>query len=625
MQPNKSRNILQLAVIGCLAFSVAACKKYLSPAAQSSFTSDYVFSNVANAQKALLGAYQSMEGDNGYGIRITMYYPYDNDEMIGMHQLGDNDRGDIAHYNANAGNSQLFNPWNQLYAGIERANNCIHYIPKMDLYAKGTQQQVGELQRMYGEALTLRAQYYFELVRNWGDVPATYVPAAQATVLQPAKTDRDSIYNHILNDLLTAESLVPWRTDIGALGDGPDERITKGAVKALRARIALFRGGYSLRRLSSMYGQTMARPADYLDYYKIAQQECSDLMARRDENTLNPSFQAVFKNGPDAHTLDNQYGEIMFQVAMTGGQGTNDSKLGYYDGTKISGAGVSGNAAIAVLPVYFYLFDSTDTRRDVTCAPYEVSTGLATPDQNTVKGHPLTTIVDGKFRRDWISPSAILATAQYYGINWPLIRFSDVLLMYAEADNEINHGPSSTAIAAFNEVRTRGYGGKANLIGTTPTDYQGFFDDIVRERSLEFGGEGIRKYDLIRWNLLAQRLADAKTNLTAMSKRAGTFTGGYASNTWDFSQLPDTAFYNTKSTVATGVQWGTSLYAPRTVSSLSGYTKVAWETKGVANVLSTSGSSNGYAADFKPNHSELLPIPQSAIDANPNLTQDYGY
>src|SRR5579872_4419260 len=178
MQPKKSIHLLQWAVFGCVALSVAACKKYLSPAAQSSFTSDYVFSNVANAQKALLSAYQDMEGDNGYGIRITMYYPYDNDEIIGMHQLGDNDRGDIAHYNANAGNSQLFSPWNQLYQGIERANNCIYYIPKMPYYTKGSTQQVGELQRMYGESLTLRAQYYFELIRNWGDVPATYVPAA---------------------------------------------------------------------------------------------------------------------------------------------------------------------------------------------------------------------------------------------------------------------------------------------------------------------------------------------------------------------------------------------------------------------------------------------------------------
>ncbi len=141
---------------------------------------------------------------------------------------------------------------------------------------------------------------------------------------------------------------------------------------------------------------------------------------------------------------------------MTGGQGTNDSKLGYYDGVKVD-ASVTGNAAIGVLPTYFYLFDSTDNRRDITCGPYEVNSNLS-----TLKGHPITTISEAKFRRDWISnPSELTSTGQYYGIDWPLIRFSDVLLMFAEADNEINHGPSAADITALQQVQTRGHGGNA--------------------------------------------------------------------------------------------------------------------------------------------------------------------
>ena len=626
MQPKKSIQLLQWAICCGLAWSVVSCKKYLQPAPVSSFNTSFVFSDVVNAQKSVLSVYSDLEGDNGYGIRISMYFPYDNDEMIGMHQLGDNDRGDIAHYNANSGNAQIYAPWVQLYQGIERANICIYNIPKMPLFTKGSTGQIQELDRLLGESLTLRAQFYLELIRNWGDVPAQWLPSAQEPNLFIAKTDRDTIYNHLLNDLQEAEGLLPWRTDVASLGDGLDERITMGAAKALRARIALYRGGYSLRRASSIYGQTVARPADYLDYYKIALQECTDLMARPDEHTLNPSFQAVFKNGPDAHTLDNTYGEIMFEVGMSGGQGTNDSKLGYYDGTKVNPAtgssSLAGNAAIGVLPTYWYLFDSTDTRRDVTCAVYEVNS-----DQVTLKGHPATTMVEAKFRRDWITnPSVLSSTAQYYGIDYPLIRFSDVLLMFAEADNEINHGPSAADIAAVTKVRTRGYGGNAALIGTIPTDYTGFFNFLVRERSLELGGEGMRKYDLIRWNLLGSRIADAKTNITNLSAAANTgFTGGYISNVWNFSKLPTSALYNAKSTIATGVQWGTSLYAPTTVTTLSGYTKVNWVTSSIAGVLSSTSSSGAFAYDFKPNHSELLPIPESAVAADYNLTQDYGY
>jgi starch-binding outer membrane protein, SusD/RagB family len=614
-----SRLILFFLMTG-VAAAVNSCKKYLEPSAQSSFNTAYVFSNVQNAQKAVFSVYSDLEGDQGYGIRISMYYPYDNDEMIGMHQLGDNDRGDIAHYNAQAGNAQLYNPWVQLYQGIERANICIYNLPQMPLYTQGNTQQTGELQRLYGEALTLRAQFYFELIRNWGDVPAQWVPSSVADSLFLGKTDRDSIYDHLLSDLAIAENIVPWRTQVTALGDALDQRITQGAVRGLRARIALNRGGYSLRRASSMYGQTMARPADYLNYYKIALSECQAIMARPDQHTLNPSFQAVFKNAMDAHTIEPN-GEVLFEVGMTGGQGTNDSKLGYYDGVKVDGT-VTGNAAIGVLPTYFYLFDSTDSRRDVTCGPYEVNSNLS-----TLKGHPITTISEAKFRRDWISnPTELTSTGQYYGVDWPIIRFSDVLLMFAEADNEINQGPSAADITALQQVQTRGHGGNASLIPPTPTDYADFFNAIVKERSLEFGGEGMRKFDLIRWNLLGARLADAKTNLTNLAARNGTYVGNYAFDTVNFANLPDSEFYNTTgSTIASEVQWGISFYVPRTVSSISGYTKVAWVTSTVAGVLSSSGSSNGFALDFKADHSELLPIPQAAIDADYNLTQDYGY
>src|SRR5580692_4189156 len=219
MRNNNLYKLLWIAAGIGVALLVNSCKKYLEPAAVSSFNNEYVFSNVQNAQKAVFSAYQDLEGDNGYGIRISMYYPYDNDEMIGMHQLGDNDRGDIAHYNATAGNAQLYSPWVQLYQGIERANICIYNLPQMPLYTQGNTQQVGELQRLYGESLTLRAQFYLELIRNWGDVPAQFLPSSLETNLFLAKTDRDSIYDHLLNDLLQAESLVPWRTDIAALGD----------------------------------------------------------------------------------------------------------------------------------------------------------------------------------------------------------------------------------------------------------------------------------------------------------------------------------------------------------------------------------------------------------------------
>jgi hypothetical protein len=571
-----------------------SCKKYLQVDPVSSFGSDYVFSNVANAQKAVLGAYAPLTGDNGYGIRISMYYPYDEDIMMGQGgtPYPDNERRDIAHYTLNSNNTQLAAPFNQLYAGIERANICIHNIPLMDQYNNGTEADKKELKRLVGEALTLRAQYYLELIRNWGDVPAQFKPSSLESDLFKAKTDRDSIYNVLIADLANASTMLPWRTEVAS-----DERITQGAARALRARIALYRGGYSLRR-----NKQMERPGDYKAYYQIAKDECNAIMQRPDQHKLNPSYRSVFKDYICGHRIEPN-GEVIWEVAMSGGNSAlGDSKLGYYNGPRWNNL---GNSALTVLPNYFYMFDSTDTRRDVMVAAYNINSN------GTYVGKTLSTLVDGKFRRDWITnPVVLTSAAQYFGLNWPIIRMSDVYLMFAEADNELNNGPTAAAKTAFETVRLRAYGGNAALIGVTPTTYAGFFDAIVKERALELGGEGIRKYDLLRWNLLGTKIGQTKATLTAMASRTGA----------PWTTYPTTMYYDKLTTA--GLVWAGSFYAPNVTPTppTSQWTGVQWLGTGITSTILTY-----YAVGFTPGKSELMPIPQASIDANPRLTQDYGY
>ncbi len=569
-----------------------SCKKYLTETPTASVSTATAFSNVANATESVLGVYAKLAGDSGYGSRLSLYYTVDQDEMVGPANSSapDNDRRDIARYEATPNNAQLEAPWEDLYAGIERANICIKYIPLMSAYTSGSASDKLLLQRLYGEALTLRAQFYFELIRNWGDVPAPFVPSADQPTLYLTRTDRDVIYDHIIADLLTAEALVPWQTDVTT---GRDQRITKGAVKGLRARIALFRGGYSLRNSTGI----MSRDADYLTYYTIAHSECSDLMARRDEHTLNPSFQGLFQSYIDAHTADPNY-EVMFEVAMGGGTSSSDSKLGYYDGPRVNNL---GNSSLTAVPTYFYAFNTNDLRRDVTIAPY--FTNL----DGTKVLQKIITLASGKFRRDWITNPSIAPTsaAQYFGIDWPILRFSDILLMFAESDNEINQGPTAAAISAFNEVRTRGFGGNAALIGTTPTTYAAFFNAIVSERSFEFGGEGIRKFDLIRWNLLNSTITTTRANLTLMLNKQA-----------PYNNLPQSMYYQNASQT---LIYGNSLYAPTPSSAPANNTKVAWVSALTAAYITD------VAQLFKPNHGELLPIPAVSIQANPKLTQNPGY
>jgi len=254
--------------------SLGGCKKYLDQQPITSVGPDQVFKDVPTTLQALAGVYGRMAGDNAYGLKLALHYPVDDDIFMGPSGNND-DRRAMAHYALTSLNNELSAPFNQLFEGIMLANVCIDQIPKMDMYSGGSDQQKKQLQRMYGEALTLRAQFYYEALRNWGELPAHFLPSYVEAVQTPlpVRVDRDILYDRILDDLKQAAILVPWRNEVASIGDPVDERITKGTVKALRARIALARGGYSLRA-----NGTMQRPANYLSFYQIARDETNEII-----------------------------------------------------------------------------------------------------------------------------------------------------------------------------------------------------------------------------------------------------------------------------------------------------------------------------------------------------------
>jgi hypothetical protein len=188
--------------------------------------------------------------------------------------------------------------------------------------------------------------------------------------------------------------------------------------------------------------------------------------------------------------------------------------------------------------------------------------------------------------------------------------------MYAEAENELN-GPTATAYTAVNQVRRRGYGkaiGTADATVDLPTGLSKttFFDAIVKERSLELGGEGVRKFDLIRWNLLAKKITDTKAALLAMSTLSA-----------PYNTLPVSMYYKTGSTSddnSFGGLWANSFYKAAPTATPSGTTRVVW----LSAAINTTALSR-YATGFTTGKSELLPLPQPARDANINLTQNPGY
>lgn len=633
----KLNNVTIATLLFTAGMSFISCKKFLSPEAVSSFDTEFVFDNIPNARKALLGAYHSMAGDFGYGIRISGYWSYDSDEM----QRGTNppttDEGQLlAKYLGIPSNLNITNPFNQMYQGVERANLCIYNIPRMPQYTGGSESDKAQLKRMHGEALVLRAQYLYELCRNFGDIPVQWQPAQFEGDLFKSRTSRDTIYDHLLKDLEFAQTLMPWRKEVALIGDPIDQRFTKGAAKALRAKIALTRGGYQL----PVTGGALVRDANYKNYYQIAHDECVDIMAHPDQHALLPSYKSLFKDYLLAHNLNDPAGEFIMVASMAAGT-NSDSKLGIQNGTRMNG---TGGLSVAVLPTYFYMFDSTDIRRDLTCVPYEITF-------DTIKiGHAINAIHDGKFRREWVTNPGFIFSAgnpatsnrpasnnslQNMQLSWPLIRFADVLLWFAETENELNNGPTTAAIDAVRQINLRGHKGvyteTAPVIPTTKDD---FFKFLVKERMLEFGNEGVRKYDLLRWGLLATAIIETRTRLNAWATATAANHPVFAPYSYmedgpvyarDAIQLPTYLYYINqppRSNIDDFNPFLNSFYKPGpTTGAPTGQTRVNWWIGGSGQLTYT----NAFAMGFNTGKSELMPIPQTQRDVNPNLTQNFGY
>ncbi len=607
---NKIYQSLTVSVMLVALLATVGCKKYTEVKPVSNYTVPEAFSDVPNAYNAVIGVYDELQGDAGWGIRISMYYPYDSDEGIVSGNI-DNGRRGVGRYQLLLTNTEISNPFRQLYRGVEKANICIEEIPKMDLYANGSDAQKKELKRLYAEALTLRAQFLFQLILNWGDVPAPLIPAYKQTSFFIPRTDRDSTYDQLINDLALAKTLMPWRTDVVR-----NERLTKGAVMALRARIALFRGGYSLRGTGSL--GTMERRPDFIKYYTIARDECAELMANRNQHTLNPNYETLWRN-VTSFQYDPQY-EILFEIGAGGGNGNSDSRMGNYDGPNLSNASRygAGGGGIIMLPNFYYSFDSVDTRRDVTITHYQVTSATNIKTQRR-----LGELNTGKYRRDWRVP-LLPGTVLNVGYNWAMIRFSDVLLMYAEAVNEINGAPDAAAIAAFEEVRKRGYRGNTGLIGVTPVTKTGFFGAIVNERFLEFGHEGIRRYDLLRWNLLATKIAEARTKIQQIRDRLVAPYNNIPQYIYYKNVGEEIQFYAGTNTALTAQPFWRPTQIP---SPTTGWTRVDW-----AQHLTTASSIDGkplwqgFASFFVPGKSELYPFDAATIASYQGLLkQNPGY
>lgn len=498
-----------------LAGVVTSCE--LDAPSQSSLEPNVIFSTVPLAEAAVMGIHQSFGETNSYRGRFLPYYGINTDiewiNKIDVNKIPDAGKYDLATYATTATNTQMNttnNAYAKFYEGIERANQAIE-----GLRTYGNVNTNSALAQLLGEALTLRAVLYLDLIKGWGDVPARFEPITTATMYL-GKSDRDVIYKQLLVDLKEAQAYVGWPNETSVTQSV--ERVNKAFVKGLRARIALYAGGYSQRadgiRLST--DPELSRTA----MYTIARDECIDVI-NKCTSLSGLSFQSNFTRL--CNDVVSAGAESLWEIPFSDGRGRVLYTLGVKHNTVDQYTGQPQGGVNGPLPTLFYDYDAEDVRRNITCAPFEWSATL-TEGRSKQEVRSLKNWCFGKLRYEWMSRS--VTSTNDDGVNWQYMRLADVYLMAAEAINELDGNPANAA-QYLKPILERAFPKAPNKVtsymSAATVSHDTFFDAIVEQRALEFAGESLRKADLIRWNLLKEKLDEAKLKMKQLQERSGKY------------------------------------------------------------------------------------------------------
>jgi hypothetical protein len=498
---------------------MTACEDFLEAPTKSSMDESVIFSTPILAEGAILGIHQSFGETNSYRGRYLLWYGYNTDiEWHSSSENNDDGGGAMPGYNTTPVNSQMNtddNVWAKLYEGIERANICIR-----GLRAYGNPQPGTELGQLLGEALALRAVIYADLVKAWGDVPARFEPITSETLYLP-RADRDVIYKQLIADLGEAATLVAWPGETSVTSSV--ERVNKAFVKGLRARLCLNAAGYSQRKDGVRRSTDPELSVENL--YAIARQECDDVIESH-TCALEPAFQDVFVKLCQDNLATG--GESLWEIPFSSGRGRMAFTFAVRHAAVNQFTAQARGGTVGPLSNVFFDYDLKDTRRDVTCVPYEWAGGkvengsVTTPAKQQLRSFKQWCF--GKLRYEWMT--RYVTSTNDDGINKQYMRYAEIILMMAEVLNELE-GPDA-ARPYLKMLRARAFApadraDKVEAYADALTTKQAMFDAIVDEQALEFCGEMLRKEALIRWNLLKTKLDEAKAKLFRLRDRTGEY------------------------------------------------------------------------------------------------------
>ncbi|MBC9931808.1 RagB/SusD family nutrient uptake outer membrane protein [Chitinophaga qingshengii] len=435
----------RICILACIAIAgLTSCKKFLDTKPTDFYTPDNYYGTETQLQQALTGVYGDLMRPELYAQVMGFNFVSTTDEVMSNRTADGDARG--LRYNYDASLVYAGYIWKFAYVGINNLNVLLLNIdkPKMD---------EGKRNIIKGQALFLRGFLYFILTSNYGDVPLVLRPLAISEVNMAASKQAE-VYAQVEKDMKEAEVLLK---DYTVVQSKFNDVVTLTAVQSMLARVYLYWAGYPQNNT--------AKYQDVITY--------TDKVINSGLHALNPDYRQIFINlAQDKYDVKENIWEIGSLGAAAGVVNKSGNDIGNFVGIQsaISATDTSSYNAAGWVWVTKKLFDayevdanstatpnkaSLDIRRDWNCANYVYN---GTNPRVKAARPNIWQMCAGKFRREYV-PQSIRntnGTAGTYNINWPVIRYADVLLMRAEAENYVN-GPGN-AYTYINQVRKRGYG-----------------------------------------------------------------------------------------------------------------------------------------------------------------------
>ncbi|WP_256009613.1 RagB/SusD family nutrient uptake outer membrane protein [Desertivirga xinjiangensis] len=490
------KTLYMLLFSGLLLFT--SCEKLLDKTPTDFIQPENYYQSENDLNLALAGVYDPLGSEYLYASSLWFQFGLSNDESF--YPNSPNSFSAPMFYQHDATNPYVSGLWEQCYVGIERANLLIENInrPVMD----DDKRKV-----IHGEALFMRAFYHFLLVSNYGDVPLKISSTDDINNVRIPRTPSKDVYTQIIRDMTDAESKVMKASAIGN-----SSRISQTTVWGMLARVCLYMAGNPVND-----GSKYLEALNWAD--KVIKSNEHALNTTYDNKITNSAYSQIFINqAQDVYDVKESMWEADFH--MNGGNTSYNEggRLGTYqiDCRNLDTGFASGNIRTTIR--LYNRYQAGDFRRDWAIAPFSFT---STATSAIRVPYPASSIINrqsGKWRR-FFEPISFAKEQYRTGQNFPILRYADVLLMFAEAEFEV-HGATPLAYNAINQVRRRAYNLPLDVPSVeadlNPALSETDFENALRdERSRELCFEALRRPDLIRWGIFNEVMTAMTTEILA--------------------------------------------------------------------------------------------------------------